>query len=531
MDEERRLQWGLYRYGCISELLRGPLLRGERRRILDRLAAEEWQTPAGQSRRLSVSTLKAWYRKFRALGFPGLQPRTRKDQGQARVLSEPVLARLAQLKQEVPARSIAQLIRLAEVDPALPVPPGSLKRATVHRHLAARGLSRRPPGPRRAYRRFERESPGELWQLDQTDGLKVPDLHRPGKWLGSVLFVAVDDHSRYCPHGQFYPDQKMPRLEHCMRQALGKAGVPQAIYVDRAKIHVSTHFRAACASLGIQVILGRRREPAGRGKVERLIGTIQQEFYPETRALIARGDLTGLEDLNGLLWAWLEQDYHQRTHSETREPPHGRYWRRPPPPADPQALANLFLTRTGRLVRKTATVSLEGNRYQVDAVLVGNRVELRYDPFDLTRVEVWVGNRFHQLATPHTLATTGRPALPDRSPSQARLTVSYLQLLKAKHDQHLRAEVERLRFHQPTPPAATTGLALLLAQLETALGRPLTPVERQDAQAFWSDRGPVDPARFARALEQAVLRLGTQHHLLVYLETVKACLGRSEHHV
>jgi len=528
MDEERRLEWGLFRYGCISELLRGPFRRGERRRILDRLAAVEWQPPAGQPRRLSVSTLKAWCRQFQTLGFSGLQPRTRKDRGQARVLSESVLARLAQLKQEVPARSLAQLIRLAEVDPALLLPPGSLKRATVHRHLAARGLSRQPPAPRRAYRRFERETPGELWQLDQAEGLKMPDRHHPGKWLGSVLFVAIDDHSRYCPHGQFYPDQTLPRLEHCVRQALGQAGVPQALYLDRAQIHVSTHFRAACASLGIRVILGRRREPAGRGKVERLIGVIQQEFYPEARALIARGDLTNLEDLNGLLWAWLQQDYHQRIHSETKESPHGRYWRQPPPPADPQALANLFLTRSERLVRKTATVSLEGHRYQVDAVLVGNRVELRYDPFDLTRVEVWVANRFHQLATPHTLATTGRPALPDRAPPQAQLTVSYLQLLKAKHDQHLRAEVERLRFHQPLPPAASTGLAPLLAQLETALGRALTPVERQDAQAFWADRGPLDPVRLAQALAQAVLHLGTQRHLLVYLETVK---GRLQDHV
>ena len=35
---------------------------------------------------------------------------------------------------------------------------------------------------------------------------------------------------------------------------------------------------------------------------------------------------------------------------------------------------------------KTALVSLQGNTYQVDPLLVGRRVELVFDPFDLTTV-------------------------------------------------------------------------------------------------------------------------------------------------
>ena len=37
---------------------------------------------------------------------------------------------------------------------------------------------------------------------------------------------------------------------------------------------------------------------------------------------------------------------------------------------------------------KTATVSLHGNTYEVDPALVGRKVELVFDPFDLTRIEV-----------------------------------------------------------------------------------------------------------------------------------------------
>lgn len=117
-----------------------------------------------------------------------------------------------------------------------------------------------------------------------------------------MLFVIIDDYSRYCPHAQFYPDGKMPRLEHCMRQALAKAGIPQAVYVDRASIHVSRHFRAACAALGIRVILGRGRNPAARGKVERFNQTAQNEVYPELGQVVAREEVKTAEEANAYFW-------------------------------------------------------------------------------------------------------------------------------------------------------------------------------------------------------------------------------------
>jgi putative transposase len=45
-----------------------------------------------------------------------------------------------------------------------------------------------------------------------------------------------------------------------------------------------------------------------------------------------------------------------------------------------------------RRVTRTASVSLAGNRYVVDASLIGRRVELRFDLEELTRLDVlWEG--------------------------------------------------------------------------------------------------------------------------------------------
>ncbi|MBC7340802.1 MAG: DDE-type integrase/transposase/recombinase [Firmicutes bacterium] len=376
-DEERRVEVALFRYGCIAELLQRKLPRGEQARILERLANQEWEAPGGEKVRLSVSTLKSWLARYRKGGFEALKPKPREDRGRPRALDPALIERAAQLKRELPARSVPQVIRMLEASGA--AAKGSLSRATLHRHLRALGLTRRQPGSRQVYQRFEREEPGELWQIDQTDGIFLPDPRRPGKFRKTVLFVIIDDHSRYCPHAQFYPDGKMPRLEHCMRQALAKAGIPQAVYVDRAKIHVSRHFRAACAALGIRVILGRRRNPAGRGKLERFNRTVEEEVYPELRLLVAREEVKTEEQANPYFWAWLEEDYHRRPHSETGEPPRDRYFGKPPRLPDPVALANLFLSRVERTVRKDATIRIGGNRYQVDSELRDReKVEVRY---------------------------------------------------------------------------------------------------------------------------------------------------------
>ena len=56
-----------------------------------------------------------------------------------------------------------------------------------------------------------------------------------------------------------------------------------------------------------------------------------------------------------------------------------------------------------RTVTKTATVGLHGNTYEVDAALVGRKVELVFDPFDLTRIEVRWHGRAMGAAVPHRI--------------------------------------------------------------------------------------------------------------------------------
>jgi putative transposase len=96
--------------------------------------------------------------------------------------------------------------------------------------------------------------------------------------------------------------------------------------------------------------------------------------------------------LNESFWAWLELVYHRNPHRETNQTPLERYQQglQEVRSADPETLRKAFLWREFRKVRKDGCIELQGNRYEVDAHLVGRKLELRFDPFDLSHLEVFL---------------------------------------------------------------------------------------------------------------------------------------------
>ena len=88
---------------------------------------------------------------------------------------------------------------------------------------------------------------------------------------------------------------------------------------------------------------------------------------------------------------------------------------------------------------KTATVSLHGNIYQVDQLLAGRRVELVFDPFDLTRIEVRVPGVPAGGAIPHHIGRHTHPKARPETPSGPPPTtgINYARLLGAAHQAEL----------------------------------------------------------------------------------------------
>ncbi len=83
-----------------------------------------------------------------------------------------------------------------------------------------------------------------------------------------------------------------------------------------------------------------------------------------------------------------------------------------------------------RKVTRTATVPLEGNSYAVDPALTGRRVELRYDPEDLSRLDVFCNGKPAGAAVPfvtrrHVHRAVAQAAHPPNRPPPASTTSAW----------------------------------------------------------------------------------------------------------
>jgi hypothetical protein len=91
-----------------------------------------------------------------------------------------------------------------------------------------------------------------------------------------------------------------------------------------------------------------------------------------------------------------------------------------------------------RTVTKTATISLHGNAFEVDAALVGSRVEVVFDPFDLETVEIRFKGRSMGSGVPVSIGRHAHPsARPEAAPRPAPTGIDYLGLLAQRREAEL----------------------------------------------------------------------------------------------
>jgi len=393
MDDHKMLNpdetQALFRYRLIAPLL-DPLASEEEKRAWRwEVIAKEQLFPDGSRRRVGERTLRRWVAWYRAAGWHGLIPPSRRDKGSLRKATPDLLERAKVLKQEDPRRSVPQVLRLlhAEGFPAERLP----HHGTLWRHLAREGLGSRQRPEKKGLRRFEREVPGDLWQADVKYGPYLPDPEHAERMRRTYLVAFLDDHSRFIAHAAFYWAEDIYALELCFQQAILRRGLPRRVYVDNGGIFQSRVFTLACAQLGVRHLSTRPYQPESKGKVERLFRTIDEEVLHE----LEHRPVATLDELNARFWAWIEEVYHRRVHSQTKQTPLSRFVAGPPlERVSPERLAEVFLWRVQRGVDKTGLVQFEGNLYQAPPGWERRRrVQIRFHPLHLERLYLYEGDR------------------------------------------------------------------------------------------------------------------------------------------
>lgn len=362
-----------------------PLLEPE----LDPGRMIELKKTISETNHLSYRTISRYLQAYEEEGFSGLKPKqgySRKQNNFPESFQE-ALEQAIILRRECPSRSVADLIRILEMEGL--VKPGSLHRSTLQRHLQAKGFG---ASQVKLYtqkgatsRRFAKPHRMMLWQGDIKYGPYLP-IGKNGQMKQVYLSAFIDDATRFMVSARFYDNQKTEIIEDGLRSAIMGYGKPDKIFVDNGKQYRSEWLKKACNRLGIILLHSRPYHAEGKGKIESFNRRIDA-FLSE----VALNKPKTLEELNEALALWIEKYYHQNVHTAldglTPEIAF-KSDKRALKFVNAQDLKEAFLHTETRQVDKTGCIHFEGKTYDVGMKLMGRKVEVHYDPSWTDEVEI-----------------------------------------------------------------------------------------------------------------------------------------------
>jgi transposase len=400
---------------------------------------------------ISERTLRRYLQRFREEGIYTLTRKKRSDAGVLRVFSDEILKKALQLLEQNSSRSIPMLMKLLETDEQIASQVRNISPSTLYYHLKEAGYNfknRDKEKPQRMYRRFQAEYPNQLWQGDARHGIPLPNPDNLKKNKMTYLFAWMDDFSRKIMYAKYYWDEKLPRMEDCFRHAVLRWGLPEKIYCDNGRVYVSNHFLLLVTDLEIKKIHHPAYAAWCKGKIESVMKLLKK-FQSE--AVLA--DFKTIEELNSTMTAWLDVEYDNKIHSSTGEPPNNR-WRNnlnAHPPRrikDIDKFNSLFFWRTKKNINKYGKIQFNKNGYPIHTLPVGEKVELRYDPFDLSEVQVFKDNTFYCKLRASSLVRKTVPGIPEekKKPTISKETVDYFKNIREKASEFKRKEAESIRY-------------------------------------------------------------------------------------
>ena len=376
MEKAIREKIALKRYQLISPVLAEPARA--QNEYFRRQARQEHDFPRYGLRKVSVSTMKAWLRKYRKKGFEGLKPKNRSDAGRPRRLDAETIKAVEVKCKAYPYWTVQKLYEDLGRQGLLGEPP-------VHYNTLLRLIKshqwldvERRSDVRKAY---EVDNVNDLWVCDFMHGPKVVSGNRSVK---AILCAIIDDHSRMIVGHAFSTSETISVLTLVLKEAFLGYGIPKRLYVDNGPSFCSQLLARSCAMAGISLIHSKPYDSPSRGKVERLFRTIRDRFLPGLQPG------ANLEEVNEAFWLWLQEDYHHKLHGGIGERPIDRYNASvqtvPIRRLSKSELDEIFLIRHERVVNNDSTISFKGAIYEVPAAYIRHRIEIRHpvdDPHKL----------------------------------------------------------------------------------------------------------------------------------------------------
>lgn len=246
------------------------------------------------------TTINGWAKQFREGGAEALlkKPTTI----QARKHCDELKRRIEQMRRDNPDAGVRRIRDELRRDEAIEV-----SAETVRKVVNEAGLGNPPPQSKRRppqVRRFERELPNMLWQIDIfTFQLK--------RLYPVYLLGLIDDHSRYIVGHGLFRQQNAQAVMEVLKGALGQWGAPRELLSDNGRQFAAwrgkTRFQKELKRQGIQHVRSAPQHPMTLGKIERFWKTLWGEFLEEAV-------FVSFADACQRLEHWVAYYNHQRPH-------------------------------------------------------------------------------------------------------------------------------------------------------------------------------------------------------------------------
>lgn len=374
--------------------------------------------------RLSPRQFQRLKERFREAGAEGLRHRARGRLSHRRLAADTTVQVQALLRDRYQGFNDTHATeKLQEVE-AIAISRESVRR--LRRALGLPAVRRRRP-PQHRSRRPREEAAGQLVQLDGS-----PFDWLEGRGPAMTLLGAIDDATSEVVALHFRPTEDLHGYATILQQTFSTVGVPVALYGDGVNILVRndrhwtleeqlagcqapTHLGRVLQELGIGYV--QARSPQGKGRVERLWGTLQDRLVSELRlrAIATRAAA------NAFLPTFLV-DFNRRF-AQAAVSPHP-VWRRPP-----RDLDLMLSCRYRRVVARDNTVRLGPRLIQIPRGPHGRSyARRRVDVRELLDGRVVVCAEGRVIATaaspgPDFVLLSRRAPSQDRRPSRARPSV------------------------------------------------------------------------------------------------------------
>ena len=339
------------------------------------------------ARRFNVSrqTVHAWLARYEKGGLAALADRSHRPKGCAHQMPAAVEAVVLEMRRINPDWGPRRLLHELAREGIEPLP----SRSGIYRLLKRQDLI--DPNARRRrdrkFKRWERGTAMELWQMDVVGGILLAD----GTELKAL--TGIDDHSRFIVCAGLMARANSRSVCSHFADALRAHGVPQELLTDNGKVFtgrfgrgkVEVLFDRICRENGIDHLLTAPRSPTTTGKIERFHRTLRQEFL--TGRVFA-----DLATAQAELDAWVDSYNRDRPHSALgMEPPASRFTVDAGRPADDTALRT---DRAGSdwIARKVAAngiISVAWQEINCGKNRAGHRVDVHLDG---RKLEIWDGD-------------------------------------------------------------------------------------------------------------------------------------------